>query len=100
MYLAIWPEETWAEKWGTPFHGGAGYPSKTMLSGIPLGTGVGHGLGDIVLDEDSAPPTERDTADPPLFGNVYCGQTVAISATAELFCVYDLSCLRGTSVFN
>jgi len=35
---------------------------------IPLGTEVGLGPGDIVLARDPAPPTERSTADPPLFG--------------------------------
>jgi len=31
---------------------------------IPLGTEVGLGQGDIVLDRDPAPPTERGTAAP------------------------------------
>jgi len=44
---------------------------------IPLGTEVGLGPGDIVLDGDPAPPTERGTVSPPLFGHVYCVQTVA-----------------------
>jgi len=45
---------------------------------IPLGTEVGLGQGNIVLDVDPAPPTERGTAAPPHFSaHVYCGQTVA-----------------------
>ena len=35
---------------------------------MPLGTEVGLGPGDIVLDGHPAPPTERDTAAPSLFG--------------------------------
>jgi len=35
---------------------------------MPLGTEVGLGPGDIVLDGDPAFPTERGTAVPPLFG--------------------------------
>jgi len=45
---------------------------------MPLGTEVGLGPGDIVLDEDPA-PTERGTAALPkhFVAHVYCGQTVA-----------------------
>jgi len=45
---------------------------------MPLGTKVGLGPGDIVLDGDSAPPMERGTeAPPPYFSaHVCCGQTV------------------------
>jgi len=44
---------------------------------MPLGTEADLGPGDIVLDGDPAPPSERGTA-PPLFSaHVYCGQTVA-----------------------
>jgi len=43
---------------------------------MPLGTEVGLGPGDIVLDGDAAPPKWGTTA--PLFSaRVYCGQTVA-----------------------
>jgi len=44
---------------------------------MPLGTEVGLGPGDIVLDGDPAPATERGTAaPPPLFGTL-CSGTVA-----------------------
>jgi len=44
---------------------------------IPLGTG-GLSPGDIVLEGDLAPPTERGTAAAPsqFSAHVYCGQTV------------------------
>jgi len=35
---------------------------------MPRSTDVGLGPGDIVLDGDPDPPTERGTAAPPLFG--------------------------------
>jgi len=41
----------------------------------PLGTEVGLGPGDIALDGDTAPPTERGTAAPHFSAHVYCGQT-------------------------
>jgi len=46
---------------------------------MPLGKEVGLGPGDIVLDGDPVPPTERGTVARPLFGPClgYCGQTVA-----------------------
>ena len=44
---------------------------------VPLGTEVGLGPGHIVLDGDSAPPTERGTAAPTFRPMLYCGQTVA-----------------------
>jgi len=47
---------------------------------VPLGMEVGIGPGDIVLDGDPAPPTERGTATPHFSSHVYrsyCGQTVA-----------------------
>jgi len=43
---------------------------------LKLGVKVGLGPGHIVLDGDPAPPTETGTVAPPLFGHVYCGQTV------------------------
>jgi len=43
---------------------------------MPLGTEVGLGPGDIVLDGDSAPPW-KGAQQPPLSAHVYCGQTVA-----------------------
>ena len=50
---------------------------------IPLGTEVGLGAGDTVLDGDPDPSsTERGTA--ALSAHVYCGQTVDHLATAEL----------------
>ena len=41
---------------------------------IPLGTEVGLGPGDIVLDGDPVPP-KRGTAGPQFSAHVYCGQT-------------------------
>jgi len=43
---------------------------------IPLGMKVGLGPGPIVLDGDLVPLPKRGTA-PPIFGHVYCDQTVA-----------------------
>jgi len=43
---------------------------------MPLGTEVDLGPGDVVLDGDSAPPMERDTAALQFSGHVYCGQMV------------------------
>ena len=43
---------------------------------MPLGTEVGFGPGDIVLDGDLAPVQKRGTA-PHFSAHVYCGQTVA-----------------------
>jgi len=58
---------------------------------MPLGTEVGLGSGDIVLDGDPAPPTEKLHSSPPLF--IPClfrrmsivAKRLPISATAELF---------------
>jgi len=54
---------------------------------MPLGTDVGLGSGDIVLDGDAAPLTERGTAAPP--PHTFRPMSIAakpspISATAEL----------------
>ena len=38
---------------------------------------TGLGQGDIVLDGDPAPPTEKDTAAPHFSAHIYCGKTVA-----------------------
>jgi len=43
---------------------------------MPLGTEVGLCLGDVVLDEDLAPP-KRGTAAPYFLAHVCCGQMVA-----------------------
>jgi len=43
--------------------------------------------GDIVLDGDPDPPTERGTAAPHFSVHVYCGQTVA-HLTAELLLIH------------
>jgi len=51
---------------------------------IPLGTEVGHGPVDIVLDGDPAPPTERGTAALHFSAHVYVAKQSLISATAEL----------------
>jgi len=43
---------------------------------MPLGTAVDHAPGDIVLNEDRAPP--KGAQQPPLLSaHVYCAQTVA-----------------------
>jgi len=44
---------------------------------MPLGTQVGLGPSDIVLDGNSAPATERATAARHFSAHVYCGETVA-----------------------
>ena len=44
---------------------------------MPLGTEVGLGPGDMVLDGDPAPPTDRGTAASYFSAHVYCGETVA-----------------------
>jgi len=51
---------------------------------MPLGTEVGLGSGDIVLDGDPAPPSDMGTA-AHTFRLVYCGQTVARLSTASCF---------------
>jgi len=52
---------------------------------MPLGTEVGLGLGDIVLDGDRASPTESSTASPTTFQPVsVVAKRSPISATAEL----------------
>jgi len=42
---------------------------------MPLGTQVGLGPGDIVLDGDPAPPTKGHIPIPQFSANVRCGQT-------------------------
>jgi len=51
---------------------------------MPLGTDVGLGPGDIVLDVDPAPPTERGTAALHLRSMYIVDKRSSISATAEL----------------
>jgi len=52
---------------------------------MPLGTEVGLGPGDIVLDGDPARPQKGHSSPSQFSAHVYCGQTVApISATDEL----------------
>ena len=51
---------------------------------MPLGTKVGHGPGHIVLHGDPVhPPPPKGHSPPQFSADVYCDQTVAISATAE-----------------
>jgi len=56
---------------------------------IPLGTEVGIVPGDIVLDGDSASPTERGTAAPTFWPMSIVSKRSPISATAEFFFVYS-----------
>ena len=42
---------------------------------LPLGTEVGLGPDDFVLDGDQAAPEKRHTHPHPLLAHVYCGQT-------------------------
>jgi len=49
---------------------------------MPLGTEVGLGPGDVVLDGDPAPPLPVKGAQPPFFAHVYCGQTAGWMKTA------------------
>ena len=51
---------------------------------MPLGTEVGLGPGDTVLDADPASPMERGTAATHFSAHVYCGKRSPISATAKL----------------
>jgi len=43
---------------------------------MPLGTDVGLDSGDIMLDEDHAPPQKTGEQHPPILAHVYCYQTV------------------------
>jgi len=43
---------------------------------MPLGTEIGPGPGDIVLDGQPAPPTKKKAQHPPVSAHVFCGQTV------------------------
>jgi len=45
---------------------------------MPLGTEVGLGPGDIVLDGDPAPLLQGGGAQPPNFRPIYCGQTAGL----------------------
>jgi len=51
---------------------------------MPLGTEVGLGPGDTVLDAHLTPPRRGAQKLPHFSAHVYCGQTVPISATAKL----------------
>ena len=42
---------------------------------MPLGTEVGLGPGDMVLDGKKAPPPIKEAQQPPNFRPMYCGQT-------------------------
>jgi len=46
---------------------------------MPLGTEVGLGPGDIVLDGDPALPMERSPPVSPVFGPLYCGMVALLS---------------------
>jgi len=56
---------------------------------MPLGTEVGLVPGDIVLDGDPAPATERGTAAPHFSAHVYCGQTVAHLSNSCALITFD-----------
>ena len=51
---------------------------------MPLGTEVGLGPGDIVLDGDPAPPTEREHSSPHFWPISIVAERSPISATVEL----------------
>jgi len=60
---------------------------------MPLATEVGLGPGNVVLDGDPAPPTERGTAAPPTFQPMsIVAKRSPISATAELFSKFFRHC--------
>jgi len=55
---------------------------------MPLGTDVGRGAGDIVLDGDPAIPlSKKGTAAPHFSAHVYCGQTVAHTSNCNSYIV-------------
>ena len=52
---------------------------------MPLGTEVGLGPDDIVLDGDPAPPPKKVAEPPPQFlAHVYCGRTVGWINSTQL----------------
>ena len=63
------------EKGQSQFSAHVCFGQTARLIKMPLGTEVGRGPGDIVLNGDPAPP-ERYTA-PEFAAHLYCGQTVA-----------------------
>jgi len=58
--------------------------AKQLWTQMPLGTQVGLGLGDTVLDGDPAPPIERGTTAPTFRVMSTVVKQSPISATAEL----------------
>ena len=72
---------------------------------MPLDTEVGLGPGDIVLDGDPAPSTERGTAFPYFLADVciaahvYCDQTVAHLSNAELLFTVRVSAFSFLECF-
>ena len=64
---------------------------------MPLGTDVGLGPGGIVLDEDPAPPTERDTAVSHFPAHFALAQS-PISATAKLLSYLSSALMRFFTV--
>jgi len=64
------------------------WPNGWMDQDVTCYGDIGLGPGDIVLDGDPAPsPPPEGAQQIPTFGHVYCGQTVALSATAELLLI-------------
>jgi len=58
----------------------------------PLGSQVDRGPGDIVLDGDPAPPTERGTAAPTFRSMSIMAKRSSISTAAELL-LYLVQCI-------
>jgi len=63
---------------------------------MPLGMEVGLGPGRIVSHGDPAPPPKRGI--PPIFGRVYCGQTVAHLSYYSALVYSVLLCSHGSTV--
>jgi len=61
---------------------------------VPLGMEVGIGPGDIVLDGDPDPPTERSTAVPHFRPMSIVAKRSPISATAELLYSQSVHSIR------
>jgi len=68
---------------------------------IPLGTEVGLGPGDIVLDRDAAPPQKGAQQPPPTFWPMFVlDKRSPISATAELLLSNFAEFLRNIEILQ